>query len=63
MAKWLRLHASNAGGAGSIPGWGSKIPLTAQSGQTIKKSPEPRLGLMPLRRLKGVNEKEGGENE
>ena len=29
----------------------------------LKKSPEPRLGLMPLRRLKGVNEKEGGENE
>ena len=24
--QWLRLQASNAGGAGSIPGWGTKIP-------------------------------------
>ena len=23
---WLRLCASNAGGVGSIPGWGTKIP-------------------------------------
>ena len=26
MVQWLRLHASNAGGAGSIPGGGTKIP-------------------------------------
>ena len=24
--QWLRLHASAAGGVGSIPGWGTKIP-------------------------------------
>ena len=24
--QWLRIHPSNAGGAGSIPGWGTKIP-------------------------------------
>ena len=24
--QWLRLGASNAGGMGSIPGWGTKIP-------------------------------------
>ena len=24
--QWLRLHASNIAGTGSIPGWGSKIP-------------------------------------
>ena len=24
--QWLRLHASTAGGAGSIPGTGTKIP-------------------------------------
>ena len=24
--QWLRLHASTAGGAGSIPGQGTKIP-------------------------------------
>ena len=26
VVQWLRLYASNAGGAGSIPGWGTKIP-------------------------------------
>ena len=26
MVQWLRLRASNAGGAGSIPGGGTKIP-------------------------------------
>ena len=23
VVQWLRLHASNAGGPGSIPGWGT----------------------------------------
>ena len=26
MVQWLRLHASNAGSMGSIPGGGTKIP-------------------------------------
>ena len=26
VVQWLRLHASNAEGMGSIPGWGTKIP-------------------------------------
>ena len=26
VGQWLRLCASNAGGVGSIPGWGTKIP-------------------------------------
>ena len=26
VVQWLRLHASNAGGDGLIPGWGIKIP-------------------------------------
>ena len=26
VVQWLRLHASNAGGMGSIPGQGTKIP-------------------------------------
>ena len=30
MIQWLRLCTSTAGGAGSIPGWGVKIPLAAQ---------------------------------
>ena len=24
---WLRLHASTAGGTGSIPGWGTRDPI------------------------------------
>ena len=31
--QWLRLHASNAGGAGSIPGRGSKVLHAVQCGQ------------------------------
>ena len=34
--QWLRLHPSNAGGAGSIPGWGTEIPHAAWCGQKIK---------------------------
>ena len=34
---WLRLHASNAGAAGSIPGWGTKIPHAAWRGQKTKE--------------------------
>jgi len=26
VVQWLRLHMSTAGGTGSIPGWGTKIP-------------------------------------
>ena len=35
--QWLRLLASTTGGAGSIPGWGTKIPHAAQCGQKEKK--------------------------
>ena len=34
--QWLRLHTSNAGGAGLIPGRGTKIPHAAQHTQKIK---------------------------
>ena len=37
--------------------------LLQKVAKKLKKSPEPRLGLMSLKRLRGVNEKEGGENE
>ena len=30
MVQWLRLSASNAGGVGSIPSWGTKIPHATQ---------------------------------
>ena len=33
VVQWLRLRALNAGGTGSIPGWGTKIPHAAQRGQ------------------------------
>ena len=33
----LRLCASNAGGVGSIPGWGTRIPHAAWHGQKKKK--------------------------
>ena len=32
-AQWLRLQASNAGGLGSIPGWGNKALHAAWHGQ------------------------------
>ena len=37
VVQWLRLHASNAGGMGSIPGQGTKIPHASQCGQIEKK--------------------------
>ena len=36
-AQWLGLHAPSAGGTGSIPGRGTKIPRAAQHGQKKKK--------------------------
>ena len=33
VVRWLRLHVSNAGSAGSIPGQGTKIPHAAWHGQ------------------------------
>ena len=35
--QWLRLHTSTAGGTGSIPGWGMKIPHAAQPKKKRKK--------------------------
>ena len=33
VVQWLRLHPSNAGGAGSIPGQGTKIAHAVWHGQ------------------------------
>ena len=33
--QWLRLHAPNVGGKGSIPGWETKIPHATQ--RSLKK--------------------------
>ena len=35
--QWFGRHASTAGGTGSIPGWGTKIPHAAQRGQNVLK--------------------------
>ena len=37
VVQWLRLHASNAGGMGSIPGQGTKIPHIVWLGEKSKK--------------------------
>ena len=36
--QWLRLHASTAGGMGSIPGGGTKIPQATGHGQKINNN-------------------------
>ena len=36
LVQWLRLHTSNAGGMGLIPGWGTKIPHAVRCGQKKK---------------------------
>lgn len=39
MVQWLRFHAPNAGGTGSIPGRGAEIPRATWRGQkTLKRS-------------------------
>ena len=37
VVQCLRLRASTAGGGGSIPGLGNKIPYAVQHGQKKKK--------------------------
>ena len=37
IGHWLRLHASTAGNAGSVPGWETKIPHASWYGQKKKK--------------------------
>lgn len=38
---WLRLHASKAGGAGSIPDQGTEVPHATQCGKKRKKKSLP----------------------
>ena len=42
VAQWPGLHASSAGGSGSIPGWGTNIPHALQLGQ---KNPKHEVAL------------------
>ena len=47
VVQWLRLHSPNAGGAGLIPGWGTKIKHATQHGPK-KKMGEYLLFLLNL---------------
>ena len=38
MVRWLRLCTSNAGGTGSIPGWGTRIPHGSAKKQKQNKN-------------------------
>ena len=48
--QWLRLCPSNAGGKGSIPGQGTKIPHAVQRGQNINKQIKVKIKIVPLQR-------------
>ena len=37
VVQWLRLHPSYAADAGSVPGWGARIPCAVWHGQKIKE--------------------------
>ena len=47
--RWMRLHASNAGGAGSIPGRGTKIPHAVRLSQKKKIDLRKTCGLQGSR--------------
>ena len=49
VVQWLRLHASNARGTGSIPGQGTKIPQAVQCHQKKKKDPSTSLQITQFR--------------
>ena len=46
--QWLRLHASNAGDMGWIPGRGTKIPHASRCSKKKKKSQNTRLFLRAI---------------
>ena len=43
VAQWLRLHASKASDASSVPGQGAKIPPAAQHSQKERKKEEEHI--------------------
>ena len=40
VIQWFSFSTSNAGGAGSIPGWGTKTPHAVWCSQKIKNKTE-----------------------
>ena len=65
--QWLRLHASNAVGLGSIPGQGTKIPHAVWHGQKKERTQRAsgyylsavRPGLAGNHLSKALNERKG----
>ena len=60
VVQWLRFHSSNAGGMGSIPGRGAKIPLVMWPKRKILKSDSrpaflESCGVLYTRELKGTD--------
>ena len=53
--QWLELHASTAGGIGSIPSWGTKILQAARHSQK-KKPKEKKKRLTDCSSLKEIKE-------
>ena len=51
---WLRLHASSAGGAGSIPGRGIKIPHAVPHGQNNKQKQKKQKNPMALKSVEFI---------
>ena len=51
---WLRLHASNAGGMGSIPGRRNKIPQATQHKKKKQKRKKRRCQMKEYMQLKNV---------
>ena len=45
MVQWLRLHASKAGGVGSIPGWGTKILHALWHGHKSTGKKKEKVGI------------------
>ena len=43
VVQWLRLHASNAGGTGLIPVWGTKVPHAVWHSQKKKKGAKLKI--------------------
>ena len=51
VVRWLRLQASNAGGARSTPGWGTKIPRAMRHGHKKEKKEKE----IPIERMHNLN--------
>ena len=60
--QWLRLRASTAGGVGSTPGLGSKIPPASQCCQTPPPTQKPKTKTSKQKTQKTNNNKQTNKN-